>query len=76
MNFIHNQLIALDTNQFIFALRQDPTYSSCQILLFEKLHKINVYLPLLDSGKFSMRVSGEKKIGHPVQKSAVMSETG
>ncbi|UXE61914.1 MAG: hypothetical protein KA717_03010 [Woronichinia naegeliana WA131] len=46
MNFIHNQLIALDTNQFIFALRQDPTYSSCQILLFEKLHKINVYLPL------------------------------
>ena len=46
MNFIHNQLIALDTNQFIFALRQDPTYSSCQILVFEKLHKINVYLPL------------------------------
>jgi len=30
----------------------------------------------LDSGKFSRRVSGEKKIGHPIQKSAVMSETG
>ena len=30
----------------------------------------------LDSGKFSMRVSGEKKIGHPIPKSAVMSETG
>jgi putative PIN family toxin of toxin-antitoxin system len=32
--------------------------------------------PRLDSGKFSRRVSGEKKIGHPIQKSAVMSETG
>ena len=31
---------------------------------------------LLDSEKFSRRVSGEKKIGHPIQKSAVMSETG
>jgi hypothetical protein len=30
----------------------------------------------LDSEKFSRRVSGEKKIGHPIQKSAVMSETG
>lgn len=46
MNFVNNQLIALDTNQFIFALRQDQNYLSCQILLFEKLHKINVYLPL------------------------------
>jgi hypothetical protein len=34
------------------------------------------YLSELDSGKFSMRVSGEKKIGHPIPKSAVMSETG
>jgi hypothetical protein len=39
--------------------------------------KIEVNLSLqLDSGKFSMRVSGEKKIGHPIPKSAVMSETG
>lgn len=46
MNFTHDQPIALDTNQFIFALRQDQTYPSCRILLFEKLHNINLYLPL------------------------------
>jgi hypothetical protein len=33
-------------------------------------------LTSLDSGKFSRGVSGEKKIGHPIPKSAVMSETG
>jgi hypothetical protein len=52
------------------------------ILLEKKLFDILFLLLIklvarhLDSGKFSMRVSGEKKIGHPIPKSAVMSETG
>ena len=46
MNFIREEIVALDTNQFIFALRQDINYPSCRILLFEKLKDINIYLPL------------------------------
>ena len=46
MNSIQNEVIALDTNEFIFALRQEPTHSACEILLFDKLPKLQVYVPL------------------------------
>ena len=45
-------------------------------MILNGLGFINSPLYLLDSGKFLRRVSGEKKVGHPIQKSAVMSETG
>ena len=46
MIFIHNALVGLDTNVFIFALRQDPDFPACETLLFDKLHMLNVYMPL------------------------------
>jgi hypothetical protein len=46
MNSIQGELIALDTNQFIFALRQEPLYPACKIILWEKLPQLKIYLPL------------------------------
>ena len=31
---------------FIFALRQEPNFPACEILLFDKLNEIRVYMPL------------------------------
>lgn len=46
MNFIQNEPIALDTNQFIFALRRSAAYPACEILLFDKLPELQIYMPL------------------------------
>jgi hypothetical protein len=46
MNSIREELVTLDTNQFIFALRRDNNYPNCQILLFEKLNQLKIYQPL------------------------------
>jgi hypothetical protein len=46
MSFIQTEQLALDTNEFIFAIRREPQYSFCEILLFDKLHELNIYLPL------------------------------
>lgn len=46
MNSIRNEWVALDTNEFLFALRQDPNFSACRTLLFEKLPELNIYIPL------------------------------
>ncbi|WNZ23093.1 type II toxin-antitoxin system VapC family toxin [Leptolyngbya sp. NK1-12] len=46
MNSILTEWVALDTNQFIFALCQDPAYPACEVLLFDQLHKLNIYMPL------------------------------
>jgi hypothetical protein len=36
----------LDTNVFIFALRKEPGYPACEILLFDRLPALQVYIPL------------------------------
>ncbi len=46
MTSMHDAPVALDTNVFIFALRQDTAFSACEILLFDKLHALRVYMPL------------------------------
>ena len=46
MSSIHDETVALDTNVFIFALRRDPKYSACEILLFDKLSELKVYVVL------------------------------
>jgi predicted nucleic-acid-binding protein len=43
---IRNQTVALDTNEFVFALRRDPVYRFCETLLFENLSQLTVYVPL------------------------------
>jgi predicted nucleic acid-binding protein len=46
MNSIQNDWIALDTNEFIFALKGDTSHPSCELLIFEKLSQLKVYVPL------------------------------
>lgn len=46
MNSIQNEPIALDTNEFIFALRREPSYPACEVLLFDQLPKLQIYIPL------------------------------
>ena len=46
MNSIRHEAVALDTNIFVFALRKEPAYPECAILLFDKLSELQVYLPL------------------------------
>ena len=46
MNSIRDEVVALDTNEFIFALRRDADHPACEILLFDKLSQLHVYLPL------------------------------
>lgn len=40
------ELVTLDTNEFIFGLRRTPGYPACTELLFEKLPILNLYVPL------------------------------
>jgi hypothetical protein len=46
VNSIRGETVALDTNVFIFALRKEPNFPTCETLLFDKLNEIRVYMPL------------------------------
>ncbi len=46
MNSIREETVALDTNEFIFALRREPNFPASQILFFEYLNQLKLYLPL------------------------------
>lgn len=46
MNSIRTERIALDTNVFIFALRQTEGFPACNQLLFGELPKLNIYVLL------------------------------
>ena len=46
MNSIRDERVALDTNVCLFALRKEPNYPACETLLFDKLHALQVYMPL------------------------------
>jgi len=46
MNSIQTDFLALDTNEFVLALRESPVSSSCGVLVFEKLSQLKVYIPL------------------------------
>src|SRR5712692_9050909 len=46
MNSILDDLVSLDTNEFIFALRREASHPACEILLFDKLNKLQLYVPL------------------------------
>lgn len=46
MSSIRDELVALDTNEFVFALRRDARQPARQVLLFERLDELNVYMPL------------------------------
>lgn len=46
MNSIRDETLVLDTNVFVFALRKDARYPACEILLFDRLHELKIYVPL------------------------------
>jgi hypothetical protein len=46
VNSIRDGVTALDTNEFIFGLRDTPDYPACRILLFERLPELTIYVPL------------------------------
>ena len=46
MNSIRDGVTALDTNEFIFGLRDTPDYPACRRLLFESLPGLTIYMPL------------------------------
>ena len=46
MNSIRNDIVALDTNEFIFALRREPSHPASDVLVFDKLNELKIYVPL------------------------------
>jgi hypothetical protein len=46
VNSIRDEVVALDTNEFIFAIRRDPRYPACETLLFDRLNDLRVHVPL------------------------------
>ena len=46
MNSIQDEVVSLDTNEFIFALRKDASHPACEILLFDKLDQLKIHLLL------------------------------
>src|SRR5437868_1958579 len=46
MSSILDELVAFDTNEFIFALRRDVSHRSCETLLFDCLDRLHLYIPL------------------------------
>lgn len=46
MNSIRDDLLALDTNILIFAVRKEKLFSACEILLFDKLPELKIHIPL------------------------------
>ncbi len=45
MSSIRNELVALDTNQFVFAVRRDPAHPFCRKLLFERIGELRIFVP-------------------------------
>ena len=41
-----DEFIALDTNQYVLALRRDPRFPNCASLLFQHVDKLCVHVPL------------------------------
>lgn len=41
-----DEYLALDTNQFVFALRRDPRFPGCASLLFDQIDRLNIHVPL------------------------------
>lgn len=46
MSSIRDESAALDTNEIIFALRKDDAHLASQVLVFDKLSILRIYLPL------------------------------
>src|SRR4051812_35157560 len=46
MNSIRDEFIALDTNEFIFALRREARHPDCETLLFDQLPDLKIFMPL------------------------------
>jgi hypothetical protein len=43
---IRDEAVSLDTNEFVFAIRRETSYPTCETLLFDRLGERNLYMPL------------------------------
>jgi len=46
VNSIRDELVAFDTNVFLFALSKHPSYPACETLVFDRISELKVYIPL------------------------------
>ena len=46
MSSIRDELVALDTNEFVFALRRETRHTACETLFLEGLPELRIYMPL------------------------------
>ena len=46
MNSIRDELVALDTNEFVFALRREARRTACEDLFLKGLPALRIYVPL------------------------------
>ncbi len=46
MSSIRSDLVAIDTNVFLFAIRAETLREQCAVLVFDRLCDINVFVPL------------------------------
>ncbi len=46
MNSIREALVALDTNQYLFAVRRDLRYPDCERLMFDRIGELDILVPL------------------------------
>jgi predicted nucleic-acid-binding protein len=63
VNSIRDATIALDTNEFVFAIRRDPNYPACERLLFDGLIELNLYMPLQILLELQRNLSDEEMRG-------------
>src|SRR5438270_13478244 len=62
MKSIRTELVALDTNEYIFAIRADPAFTACEQLLSEFIHELRIYLPLQVKQEAHANLTSEEQV--------------
>ncbi|MEB3232023.1 MAG: type II toxin-antitoxin system VapC family toxin [Leptolyngbyaceae bacterium] len=63
MSSIQTEQVAIDTNEFIFALRQTPSHPFCRQLMFSKLSELNLYMPFQVLAELQRNLTAEEMRG-------------
>lgn len=45
MSSTRTEFVALDTNQYVFAVRRDASHPACRTLLFERVKDLRIFVP-------------------------------
>lgn len=63
MSSILTERVAIDTNEFIFALRQSPEHPFSKVLIFSQLSKLNLYIPFQVLAELQRNLTAEEMRG-------------